>query len=249
MNTSLSSFNLFGASKPFIPPAWSTSDDRVRGGASQSYLIALPDNRARFYGHLDASTLGGAGFASQFSPLNVPALDDQSKEGKQCWNLAAYDGIEIGVEKSDDKVYTFILRDEEQVEKREDGREKAGINWEVEFRAGKSGDGEVDEEKEMKIWLPWSEFKATFRGKEKKDAGKLKTGEISRVGLMMRRQVLLPDYFQNYFGKQEGDFNLELRGIRARKRASDQEQASNVAEAQKSIFDARGEQNQQSSSL
>lgn len=91
----------------------------------------------------------------------------------------------------DGKVYTLILKDEEMAGKREDGREKAGVNWEVDFRVGeKDGIGEKEEEdggEGTKIWVPWGEFKATFRGKEKEDAGELKKGEIRRVGFMMRR--------------------------------------------------------------
>lgn len=102
--------------------------------------------------------------------------------------------------KGDGKVYTFILKDEKPAGKREeDGREKAGINWEVDFRVGKeegssSADGGEKKEDDddgvddvSRIWVPWEEFKATYRGKDKKDAGELKTGEIRRIGLMMRR--------------------------------------------------------------
>lgn len=189
MNATLSSFDLFGSSKPFLPPTWTTTDDRVRGGASQSYLTALPSNCARFHGHLDTTTLGGAGFASQFSPPEIFGLNGNDKEKKKdCWDLSSYDGIEIEIWKGDGKTYTFILKDEEQTEKREDGREKAGINWEIEFTGGGESDDERVKEKEgTKVWVPWGDFKATYRGKEKKDAGELKTREVRRVGLMMRR--------------------------------------------------------------
>lgn len=93
-------------------------------------------------------------------------------------------------------MYTFILKDEETLGKREDGREKAGISWEVEFKAGQrkeEGDGNETSKKEKsastKVWVPWEDFKATYRGKEKEDAGKLKTGKVRRVGIMMRRYV------------------------------------------------------------
>lgn len=103
--------------------------------------------------------------------------------------------------KGDGKVYTFILKDEVPAGKREeDGREKAGINWEVDFRVGEeegsSGGAEGGEKNEeegagddrmTRIWVPWGEFKATYRGKDKQDAGELKKGEIRRIGLMMRR--------------------------------------------------------------
>ena len=114
------------------------------------------------------------------------------------WDLSAYDGIEVEVGRGDGKVYTLILKDGEEAAggKREDGREKAGVSWEVDFVVGEEGGvGDGDEEKEgggggdegTKIWVPWEEFKATYRGKEKDDAGELKRGEIKRVGLMMRR--------------------------------------------------------------
>lgn len=178
---------LFGASQAWLLPSWTTTDDRVRGGASQSYLTALPDNCARFHGHLDTSTLGGAGFASQFSPLNAAgAGEDERTNG---WDLSAYDGIEVAVGKGDGKMYTLILKDEAPAEKREDGREKAGVNWEVEFEAaGKGGEGKGVEECEgARVWVPWADFTATYRGKERDDAGELKTGQVMRVGLMMRR--------------------------------------------------------------
>ena len=96
-------------------------------------------------------------------------------------------------------MYTLILKDGETPGKRDDGREKAGISWEVEFRAGQrkeaeeEGDGSETSRKgksvSTRVWVPWEDFKATYRGKEKKDAGKLKTGEVRRVGIMMRRYV------------------------------------------------------------
>lgn len=100
--------------------------------------------------------------------------------------------------KGDGKVYTFILKDEVPAGKREeDGREKAGTNWEVDFKVGQEKSssaegGEIEEEgagddELTRIWVPWEEFKATYRGKDKKDPGELKTGEIRRIGLMMRR--------------------------------------------------------------
>ena len=96
-------------------------------------------------------------------------------------------------------MYTLILKDEETPGKRDDGREKAGISWEVEFRAGQKeaekeeGEGSETIKREKSastlVWVPWEDFRATYRGKDKKDAGKLKTGKVRRVGIMMRRYV------------------------------------------------------------
>lgn len=85
--------------------------------------------------------------------------------------------------------------------KRADGREKAGVNWEVDFVAHKT-------EEERSVWFPWRDFNATFRGRPKDDAGDLKIGAVKRVGIMMR----------SLFGKQEGDFSVELRYLCARKK-------------------------------
>lgn len=97
--------------------------------------------------------------------------------------------------KGDGKVYTLILKDEQAAGRREDGREKAGVNWEVDFRVGGEDAGGEEVEKEgdggddvtTKVWVPWDDFKATYRGKEKEDAGELKKGEVRTIGLMMRR--------------------------------------------------------------
>ena len=161
----------------------------MRGGSSHSYLSAIPGNGARFYGNLEIQTLGGAGFASQFSPtseengtqtVTIASNDAEASGSEVIWDLSEYGGIQISLGKSDGKVYTFILKDESSEGKREDGREKAGINWEVEIRAEKEA---------VSAWKPWGEFKATYRGKEKEDAGSLNTSQIKRIGLMMRRCV------------------------------------------------------------
>lgn len=91
--------------------------------------------------------------------------------------------------KGDGKVYTLILKDENAAGKRDDGREKAGISWEAEFRVEAEGGGEKEENVAGRkgIWVPWGEFTPMYRGRERKDAGKLKTGEVRKVGFMMRR--------------------------------------------------------------
>jgi len=130
--------------------------------------------------------LGGAGFASQFSLYSDNGDEGTSKaevagmatNGEKTWNLSAYDGIEISLGKGDGKLYTLILKDEKSPGEREDGRKQASINWEVDFEVGKDGG---------KVWKPWTDFKATYRGKDKEDAGSLRTEHVRRIGLMMRR--------------------------------------------------------------
>ena len=173
--------------RSFIPPSWDTIDDRVRGGSSHSYLLPLSANGARFHGTLDIENLGGAGFASQFSPVpgsngsNSAQGELQSNEVSRediAWDLGGYDGIEIAYSRGDGKVYTFIIKDAMGSGNRADEREMASVSWEVKFKAQEDGGT---------VWKPWRDFKAFYRGKEKDDAGQLKTHEVRRIGLMMRR--------------------------------------------------------------
>lgn len=211
--------------RPWIPPFWDASNDRVRGGISRSSLSALADNCAFFSGHLDIETLGGVGFTSQYQSAAY-CQDNEDSTDQGVWNLGAYDGIEIDITVSDGKIYTLVLKDEDPQDKRDDGRERAGVNWEAEFQVASD---ECDGKKRgRKVWIPWSALKATYRGKEKVDAGQIRNAEIKRLGLMMRRYDSLMMANCNridrsmfsYFGTQQGDFSLELRSICATSQSS-----------------------------
>ncbi|MCJ1395795.1 hypothetical protein MMC18_008681 [Xylographa bjoerkii] len=184
---------LFGGASPWITPSvnWTAVDDRVRGGSSQSYLTLVPNStHVCFSGTLDTKTLGGAGFASQ------------TTTGDKVWDLSTYDGIQVEVIKGDGKMYTLIVKNEVPQSKRDDGQEMSSVSWEYDFNTTESsvGSGQT-----TKVWVPWKEFKATYRGREKKDAEPLKKGEIRRFSIMMR----------SFFEKQEGDFELVLASISA----------------------------------
>lgn len=70
---------------------WTASDDRVRGGKSESHLeIKSSASVAKFKGTLDIKTLGGAGFASQ-----------RTTGDERSWDLSKYDGIELKIVKAD----------------------------------------------------------------------------------------------------------------------------------------------------
>ncbi|KAJ4361614.1 hypothetical protein N0V95_001690 [Ascochyta clinopodiicola] len=181
---------LFGGDKGWNAKDWTSSDDRVRGGKSQSYLD-IKGSTARFHGNLDIKTLGGAGFASQRT-----TGDDRS------WDLSAYDGIHLVVGKDDGKRYTFILKDE-ILPPMDDGREQSTISYEYDFSAAGS----------YSVFVPWSEFKPTYRGKEKSDASPLNTKSIKRWSFMMR----------SFFGGQEGDFSVEIKSVKAVSQSEDLE--------------------------
>jgi hypothetical protein len=69
--------------------------------------------------------------------------------------------------------------------RRPDGREEAVVSWEAEFTPPEGRMQGV-------VCLPWAQFKPFYRGREVKDAQPLKTEGIRRLGLMMRRYVLVP---------------------------------------------------------
>lgn len=157
---------------------WTAVDDRVRGGSSRSYLDPIENSTyIRFAGTLDTTTLGGAGFASQ------------STRSDRAWDLSDFDGIQLAVVKADNKTYTFIVKDDVPDSKRDDGREKSSINWEYDFKITNETSTESSN---YMITIPWTMFKATYRGRERKDTAPLKTSKIERFSLMMRRQALSP---------------------------------------------------------
>ncbi|PYH90694.1 CIA30-domain-containing protein [Aspergillus ellipticus CBS 707.79] len=175
---------LFGGTHPWTPTDWTSTDDRVRGGSSHSYLsINSTTNAATFHGTLDITTLGGAGFASQ-----------RTTTTSHTWDLTPYAGLEISVPHSDGKKYTLTLKDE-LLPRRPDGRERSGLVWEYDFVAQKGG--EV-------LRVRWEDFAPTFRGREAKGAKPLDLGGVRRVGIMVR----------SFFGEQEGEFELVVESIK-----------------------------------
>lgn len=135
-------------------------------------------SHARFHGHLDIKTLGGAGFASQ-----------RTLTQNKTWDLSKHDGILLHVGKSDGKRYTFIIKDKLLPTNPETGREQATTSWEYDF---KIGGNDVSMAESSFVFIPWKDFKPTYRGKEKKDAGELDKENVKRFSIMMRRFVLSP---------------------------------------------------------
>ncbi|EQB55292.1 complex I intermediate-associated protein 30 [Colletotrichum gloeosporioides Cg-14] len=154
---------LYGGDSPWDSSLWTDSDDRVRGGKSQSHMHCESPEKARFFGHLDITTLGAAGFASQRT-LGTLHLD-----------LRQYDGFVIRILESDSKKYTLTVKDE-ILPPRDDGRDQSTISWEYDF---------VCDPGDVKIL--WSDFKPTYRGKPKPDAKPLDLSNIKRISFMMRR--------------------------------------------------------------
>ncbi|CAN9088583.1 unnamed protein product [Alternaria alternata] len=154
---------LFGGDKGWKASDWTDSDDRVRGGASQSYLT-ITGSSARFHGNLDITALGGAGFASQ-----------RTTGEDRTWDLSAYDGVYLNIGKHDGKKYTLTLKDE-ILPLMPDGREQSTISYEYDFES----------QSKLGLFVPWHAMKPTYRGKEKDDAKPLDTKNVKRFSIMMR---------------------------------------------------------------
>jgi hypothetical protein len=141
----------------------------VRGGSSYSGLTCDPSSpTAVFHGNLDTKALGGAGFASQRT-----TGEDRN------WDLSSYDGITLDIKKTDGKKYTLILKDE-LLPKSPNGREQSTVGWDYDFNGDNDGG---------KVFVHWNDFKATYRGREKKEAQPLDLKHVKRISLMMRRFV------------------------------------------------------------
>ncbi|QSZ29740.1 hypothetical protein DSL72_004257 [Monilinia vaccinii-corymbosi] len=186
----MSSLALFGGAKPWSAQDWTASDDSVRGGHSRSYLN-VSSSLATFGGSLDIKTLGNAGFASQRTTTDQP------------WDLSAYDGILLDLGKSDQKQYTFTIKDQ-VLPPAANGGEQSTVSWEVEFQ------GPADH---SEVFVKWADLKPTYRGREQKDATPLDLGNIKRFHIMMR----------SFFGRQEGEFSLDINSISAAKAAKSME--------------------------
>lgn len=188
---------LFGGDEGWKTSDWTASDDRVRGGKSQSYLDTTGSS-AHFHGTLDIKTLGGAGFASQ-----------RTTSEDKTWDLSSYDGIKLDLGKSDGKRYTFILKDELLPKNPGNGREQATTSYEYDFNLSENS---ALAESSFTL-VKWDQFTPTYRGKEKKDAPKLDKKNIKRFSIMMR----------SFFGDQEGEFSLVIKSIKAVSIPSDEE--------------------------
>lgn len=85
--------------------------------------------------------------------------------------------------------------------------------------------GAREKAKTESVFIPWSNLKPTYRGKENHDADPLDLKSIKRMSIMMRRYGLplrlghaCTHARFSFFGTQEGPFSLSLRSITATKR-------------------------------
>lgn len=194
------SLPIFGPPRAWKQEEFTASDDRVRGGSSQSFLSPSATlERARFHGTLDTTTLGGAGFASQRTTTDT-----------RVWDLSEYAGVELQLGQGDGKRYTLNVKTV-LPHKMDNGRDASTIEYAFSFTADATGDTTRRRRTSSKIFAKWSEFEPFYRGKPVEGAEPLDPAKIRRWSLMMR----------SFFEQQSGPFSLTLYSIKARHSASD----------------------------
>lgn len=202
---------------PWDASRFQASDDRVRGGVSVSFLDVGPSpsdagrTAATFHGNLNTTALGGAGFASQrtvdpFS-ADLTGVSGLVTEIVVPTSAAGHGGAACsassaccGADGKPGKTFTVTLKSD-ILPPGPDGREQSTVSWEYGFCVLPEQGAQV---KTRRIEMPLSDFKATYRGREVKDAT-LDLANIKRIGFMMR----------SFFGEQDGDFSLTMNYLAA----------------------------------
>lgn len=90
----------------------------------------------------------------------------------------------MSIAEADAKKYTFIIKDD-ILQPSPNGREQSTISYEYDFEVVSTISVKATE-----VFISWNDLKATYRGKEKPDAPALKTMNIRRFSIMMRRYVV-----------------------------------------------------------
>nr|ODN93267.1 hypothetical protein L203_00538 [Cryptococcus depauperatus CBS 7841] len=236
---------------PFDFGKWRAVDDRVRGGSSCSHLdpvkidvkghvvrasredekgkemIRKSSNKlaARFWGHLDIKTLGGAGFASQVFRYSPHPVHFPRTKYAGIVISAMPDPLNFCKDTNQPSEFTVVIKTSPTSPilhhlKTSGSPRAAQLVYESRFILNK-GDKTGMIPSEENFYLPWNDFKATYRGREINPEeprwAPLDTSSIYEVSLMCRSN----------FGKQEGDFGLIITGISAwEKDSSNQETES-----------------------
>lgn len=90
------------------------------------------------------------------------------------------------VGRTDGKAYTVNLKDE-ILPRRDDGRERSSVSWEFDMRL------QAGEERRI-VFIKWSDFRPTYRGREVHDVEPLDLKRVKRFGIMVRRFVFPVSY-------------------------------------------------------
>lgn len=148
-------------------------NDTLRGGSStSSFVLPTPSQPcARFSGHLDTKTLGGAGFASQCLTFTPPL----------CLTPELYDALTLsvlcpvgGVPSGEPSSFVLALKNDVPADRGE-GRRESVLSYEFVFDLREMGGKEGEE---ATLEARWGDFTATYRGREQKEAPPLDPSSI-----------------------------------------------------------------------
>ncbi|CAO1622995.1 unnamed protein product [Sympodiomycopsis kandeliae] len=206
---------LIGPAKSLHHPtfAWNLSDftdvdDRVRGGSSQSHVALSSQGELKFYGDLDTTTLGGAGFASQRNTASPPfpiTLNSQDYSGLSIHARPlpqAAGGSVPGGGKGPVTVYNLNLYTS-MPQRRADGRMESSVVYEADFNITKPTSQQQGPDSLAVFDLPFSSFQPTYRGRPADNASPLDPSQIKLWSLMARSN----------FSQQSGPFDLQVESI------------------------------------
>ncbi|BGP28176.1 NADH:ubiquinone oxidoreductase intermediate-associated protein 30 [Rhodotorula toruloides] len=209
--------NRFIIGGPAPWPAFTAVNDSIRGGSSTSSFTVDPEtNVATFAGHLDYTTLGGAGFASQSTTFEPTRLSLPRSNTSGLF-LTFLPPLSPPSPKTPTH-FTLNIKDK-RPERRPDGRRESVTVYEYELDVEDYRDNGLFDEKEegdlekgerrarrsVTVLAKWEEFKPFYRGKPKEDAATLDPSAIYELSFMCRSN----------FGQQQGDFTLDIVSLSA----------------------------------
>ncbi|BGO96261.1 hypothetical protein JCM10020v2_007998 [Rhodotorula toruloides] len=182
--------NRFIIGGPAPWPAFTAVNDSIRGGSStSSFAVNHETNVATFAGHLDYTTLGGAGFASQSTTFEPSRLSLPRSTTSGLF-LTFLPPLSPPSHKTPTK-FTLNIKDSKP-ERRPDGRRESVTVYEFEvdveeYRDDGLFDEKVDADVEkgegkarrsVTVLAKWDDFKPFYRGKPKEDAAPLDPSAI-----------------------------------------------------------------------
>lgn len=189
---------------PWAPSDWVEVSDQVRGGSSTAFLELLQPNfptaGVHFHGKLDTSTLGGAGFASQSYEKKLLSFPQDRFTG-----LVLDVGLSPSNDTSNIRTFTIVLKND-PAGADVDRRRQSTLSYEFDFTlpaATPKSDTEPPLDWILSIPIPFSELRATYRGRPKPDAKKFDPSHITSLSVMCR----------SFFNEQSGPFSLTILRI------------------------------------
>ncbi|KAJ9086587.1 hypothetical protein DSO57_1002309 [Entomophthora muscae] len=185
---------------------------------------------AHFFGTLDFTTLGGAGFASQKILFKDYLKEFGGPIGsqKEVLDLSSYDGLSLSILKGDGNAYCLNLYNTiGEVVDPETGKRESVIEFKYSFTPDPSFNSEVaqlggdsDNLARSQVYIPFKDFLPYYRGRlVDAEIMLARDPSFSSKSLILDSSNIkaLSMMCQSGFGKQSGSFSLFLESIFAYK--------------------------------